>query len=130
MTIDMTKIRPGCILPCRDRVVESVRRDGGVDYPYYITFKGGSAGWFNELGRLNLKDESLFDITSIIEPPFDWDKVKPGDAFEHPDLGLVYYIGPDLEIHDCVWVMQESRVVPNVVDKQYLTRAPEHDKEI
>jgi hypothetical protein len=130
MTIDMKKIRPGCILPCRERVVESVRYKEGSNYPYKIKFVGDDEEEeFSVQGKYYRLSTSWQDITTIIEPPFDWDAVKPGMAFTVSPVSMVYYIGPDLNNNErvlCEWVFGEFQLFY----KKDLTRAPEHDKEI
>jgi hypothetical protein len=131
MTIDMTKIRPGCILPCRKRVVESVEYKPDEYYEYIIKFVGdlGFEEFFED-GKQCLDRLSYKDITTIIEPSFfDWRTVKPGDAFTHSACDLVYYVGPDIKDKDYV-VCGYNESEYNTFLKCVLTRAPEHDKEI
>ncbi len=128
MTIDMSKIRPGCILPCRERVVESVIYHADEIYPNEIKYVGENASYDYDHDGKFAEGHDLFDITSIIEPPFDWDAVKPGDRFDHFDIGVVRYVGPVLDCPDGVWAMVENRPEPEPLNKRSLT--PINDKEI
>jgi hypothetical protein len=96
MTVDLTKLKAGDSVRILDSVIE-VERIWYKPFNVMIKFKNHydamhyfTNGKYNDDGR-----DTPFDILEIIPAPFDWDKVKQGDAFEWHDGEIVYFIAHD-----------------------------------
>jgi hypothetical protein len=105
----MRKIKVGDILPCRERVVESVEYDElYTAYPWVIRFTNAPSGLFSKTGISTNISHNLFDITQIIPAAFDWGTVKPGDKFNSGTDEVFTYIGPHADFAKLVWVQTRN----------------------
>jgi len=90
MNIDFSKMNEGDkvkFLCGGEATIEKIYGKGNYHGDYKIKFLGYIGKWiYMPSGRTDPEAVSLWDIVEIIAKPFDWNNVKPGDAFCHKEL--------------------------------------------
>ena len=95
MTVDLTKLKAGDSVRILDSVLEV---EEIVDYrgnSFELTFKNHETKMEYYKDGQYFKNPSIMDILEIIPAPFDWGKVEQGDAFEHRDGKILYFVAHD-----------------------------------
>lgn len=125
MTVDLTKLKAGDSVRILDSVLDV---ENIVDYrssSFELTFKNHETKMEYYKDGQYFVNPSIMDILEIIPAPFDWSKVKQGDAFENALGYVVYFVAQDWFNKEVVLSVDKTFGYPSFQYKDELKPRPD-----